>query len=71
VVGRLPQPEVGPQHGGGAGFSPYDPGDIGPGLEATGPLAPTELGLGGEFLLRGTGAFGEGGGEEEGARHRR
>ncbi len=31
VVGRLPPPEAGQLHGGGAGFSPYDPGDIGPG----------------------------------------
>ena len=40
VVGRLPPPEVGPLHGGGAGFDPYDPGNIGPGLEPTGPLQP-------------------------------
>ena len=66
VVGRLPQPEVGPQHGGGAGFSPYDPGNIGPGIEATGPLAPTELGFGGEFLLRGTGEFGGGRDDDDG-----
>lgn len=32
--------------GGGAGFSPYDPGNIGTGLDALGPLAPTALDLG-------------------------
>ena len=36
VVGRLPTPETGEQHGGGAGFSPYAPGDIGPGLARSG-----------------------------------
>ncbi len=66
VVGRLPPPEVGPLHGGGAGFNPYDPGNIGPGLEPTGPLQPTEIGLGGEFLLRDTGAFAAAAGGEEG-----
>ena len=50
----------GPAHGGGAGFSPYDPGDIGPGLGLTGPLLPTALGPGREFLIRGTGEFGNG-----------
>ena len=45
-------PAAGPQHGGGAGFSPYDPGDIGPGLGLTGPLLPTALGPRPEFLLR-------------------
>jgi Ca2+-binding RTX toxin-like protein len=66
VVGRLPPPEVGPLHGGGAGFNPYDPGNLGPGLEPIGPLQPVLFGPGGEFLLRGTGAFGEGGGGEAG-----
>ena len=66
VVGRLPPPEVGPLHGGGAGFVAYNPGDIGPGLEPTGPLQPNLFGRGGEFLLRDTVAFGErAGGEEE------
>ncbi|MCE3247441.1 MAG: hypothetical protein K0R41_1266, partial [Geminicoccaceae bacterium] len=48
VVGWLPPPPPGggPVHGGGAGFSPYDPGDIGPGLGLTGPLLPTALGPG-------------------------
>ncbi len=66
VVGRLPPPEVGPLHGGGAGFNPYSPGDIGPGLVPTGPQQPVAFGLGGEFLLRGTGAFGGTAGEEGG-----
>ncbi len=60
VVGRLPPPEAGPLHGGGAGFDPYHPGDLGPGLEPIGPLQPNEFGRGGEFLLRDTGAFGTG-----------
>jgi hypothetical protein len=58
VVGRLPPPEAGQLHGGGAGFSPYAPGDIGPGLEAIGPQPPTALGPGHEFLLLDPGAFG-------------
>ena len=45
LVGRLEPPGAGPDHGGGAGFSPYDPGDIGTGPDALGPLAPTALGL--------------------------
>jgi hypothetical protein len=43
---------AGPQHGGGAGFHPYTPGDIGPGLNPLGPQGPTEFGRGGEFLLQ-------------------
>ena len=35
--------------GGGAGFAPYDPGDIGPGLEPLGPLGPTSLSYSAEF----------------------
>jgi Ca2+-binding RTX toxin-like protein len=47
TVGQLvPPPAVGPEHGGGAGFSPYDPGDIGTGPDPLGPLLPTALGLG-------------------------
>jgi Ca2+-binding RTX toxin-like protein len=46
VVGRLPSPQSGPEHWGGANFSPYDPGAIGAGLVPTGPLLPTALGLG-------------------------
>lgn len=37
---------TGPNHGGGAGFSPYDPGTIGSGPDALGPQPPTALGLG-------------------------
>ena len=35
---------TGGKTGGGANFSPYDPGVIGPGLDPLGPLGPTELG---------------------------
>ena len=66
VVGRLPPPEAGQLHGGGAGFHPYDPGNLGPGLEPTGPQQPVLYGPGGEFLILGTGAFAEGGGGEAG-----
>jgi Ca2+-binding RTX toxin-like protein len=45
VVGRLPSPEAGPQHWGGANFTPYDPGSIAAGPFPTGPLLPTALGL--------------------------
>ncbi|MEK0085706.1 type I secretion C-terminal target domain-containing protein [Benzoatithermus flavus] len=44
--------------GGGAAFAPYDPGDIGPGLNPTGPLGPTALSYGAEFP-RIEGALGE------------
>ena len=40
----LLQPAAGGEsHGGGAGFSPYDPGSIGQGQEAIGPQVPTAL----------------------------
>ncbi len=40
----LLQPAAGGEsHGGGAGFSPYDPGSIGGGPDAIGPQAPTVL----------------------------
>ncbi len=45
------QPAAGPDpanDGGGAGFTPYDPGTIGTGLDALGPLGPTALSFGGE-----------------------
>jgi hypothetical protein len=35
--------------GGGADFAPYDPGDIGPGLDPLGPLGPTALAYSAEF----------------------
>lgn len=38
----------GPEHGGGAGFTPFDPGTIGTGLDAIGPQAPTALAFGTE-----------------------
>jgi|GEM_PF-5837162 len=41
----LLQPAVGQVHGGGAGFSPYDPGNIGSGPDAIGPQPPTALGF--------------------------
>jgi hypothetical protein len=46
TVGQLEPPAAGPEHGGGAAFSPYDPGDIGTGPDPLGPLLPTALGLG-------------------------
>ncbi len=46
TIGQLVPPAAGPEHGGGAGFSPYDPGVIGNGPDALGPLAPTALALG-------------------------
>ena len=41
----------GPTHWGGADFTAYDPGSIGPGLDPLGPLLPTALGLGTPPLL--------------------
>jgi hypothetical protein len=46
TVGQLEPPAAGPEHGGGAAFGPYDPGDIGAGPDPLGPLLPTALGLG-------------------------
>ena len=54
VVARLPSPEAGPVHWGGADFAAYDPGAIGPGLDPLGPLLPTALGLGTPPLLETT-----------------
>jgi Bacterial Ig domain/RTX calcium-binding nonapeptide repeat (4 copies) len=54
AVGRLPSPESGPVHWGGADFASYDPGGIGPGLDPLGPLLPTALGLGAPPLLETT-----------------
>ncbi|HFA59398.1 MAG TPA: DUF4114 domain-containing protein, partial [Rhodospirillales bacterium] len=57
-----------PAHGGGAGFAPFDAGDIGEGLTPSGVLPPTELagGLSLGDLLEGvnpgTGGVGEEGG---------
>jgi len=42
-IGQIEPPAAGPEHGGGAGFSPYDPGAIGNGPDAIGPLGPTAL----------------------------
>ncbi|HEX6143099.1 MAG TPA: Ig-like domain-containing protein, partial [Geminicoccaceae bacterium] len=39
LVATVPPPDAGPTHGGGAGFQPYDPGDLPPGFDPTGPLA--------------------------------
>jgi Bacterial Ig domain/RTX calcium-binding nonapeptide repeat (4 copies) len=66
AVGLLPSPETGPEHWGGANFAPYDPGSIGPGLEALGPLLPTALGFGMPPLLENAGATDLGGDGEEG-----
>ena len=58
VVAQIPVPndtDTGEGHGplkvagGGAGFAPYDPGDIGPGLVPLGPLGPTSLSYSAEF----------------------
>ena len=54
AVARLPSPEAGPVHWGGAEFTPYDPGALGPGLDPLGPLLPTTLGLGTPPLLETT-----------------
>lgn len=51
--------------GGGAGFEPYNPGDIGPGLDPTGPLGPTALGYSAEFPQI-DGALGASGDDEAG-----
>ena len=45
-VTQLVPPAAGPEHGGGAAFGPYDPGNIGTGPDALGPLLPTALALG-------------------------
>jgi Ca2+-binding RTX toxin-like protein len=55
VIGRVDYPEAGPEHGGGANFAPYDPGALPPGLLPLGPLGPTSLAFGSEFLIQGTG----------------
>jgi Bacterial Ig domain/RTX calcium-binding nonapeptide repeat (4 copies) len=58
-VGQLEPPAAGPDHGGGAGFSPYDPGDIGTGPDPLGPLLPTALALGTPPVLLDTGVVGD------------
>jgi Ca2+-binding RTX toxin-like protein len=60
TVGQLVPPAAGPEHGGGAAFSPYDPGDIGTGPDPLGPLLPTALGLGTPPVLLDTGVTGAG-----------
>ena len=76
VVAAIPVPDAtdtgaGPgsdrlSAGGGAGFAPYDPGDLGPGLAPTGPLGPTALVYGAEFPQL-DGAFGDRGGDDRAA----
>ncbi|MEM9628350.1 MAG: type I secretion C-terminal target domain-containing protein [Pseudomonadota bacterium] len=44
-LAELLQPAAGQAHGGGAGFSRFDPGNIGTGLDEIGPQAPTALGF--------------------------
>ena len=61
VVGRLPSPQTGPEHWGGANFGPYDPGAIAAGPFPMGPLLPTALGLGTPPLLENQGLFDDGG----------
>ncbi len=64
----LPEPDAGTVHGGGANFSAYNQGTIGPGLDPLGPLGPTALGLGlGEpelDALDGTDGDGDGDGDD-------
>lgn len=50
-------PPIGPQPAtaGNASFSPYAPGDIGTGIDATGPLDPTELSRSVSFEIRDVG----------------
>ncbi|MGH6917926.1 MAG: Ig-like domain-containing protein, partial [Geminicoccaceae bacterium] len=59
-VGQLARPAAGAEHGGGANFSPYDPGGIGTGPDPLGPLLPTALGLGTPPVLLDTGVTGAG-----------
>jgi hypothetical protein len=66
VVARLLSPEAGPAHWGGASFTAYDPGAIGPGLDPLGPLLPTALGLGTPPLLDSTAPVLGAAGEDEG-----
>jgi len=47
-------PAAGPAHGGGAGFTPYDPGSIGSGPGALGPLGPTALEFGAPDIVLGS-----------------
>src|ERR671919_399807 len=67
VVARLLSPEAGPAHWGGANFTPYDPGAIGPGLDPLGPLLPTALDLGTPPLLERAASVRGEDGEDEGA----
>ena len=67
VVGRLPSPQTGPEHWGGANFNPYDPGAIAAGPFPLGPLLPTALGLGTPPLLENQGLFDDEGNSEEGS----
>jgi Ca2+-binding RTX toxin-like protein len=72
VVGRLPSPEAGPQHWGGANFTPYDPGSIAAGPFPTGPLLPTALGLRAPPVLEAAQALlDEGGGQGAGLENQR
>ncbi len=57
-------PAAGPVHGGGAGFEGFEAGSIGEGLNPTGPLGPTALGLGGGGGGGITGPLVTGGGQE-------
>jgi Ca2+-binding RTX toxin-like protein len=66
VVGRLPSPQAGSEHWGGANFNPYDPGAIAAGPFPTGPLLPTALGLGTPPILESQGLFNEGSDEGPG-----
>ncbi|MDW8371636.1 MAG: calcium-binding protein, partial [Geminicoccaceae bacterium] len=52
VIPTAPPTGPAPATQGNASFSPYDAGDIGPGIPATGPLGPTDLFRGVTFELR-------------------
>jgi Ca2+-binding RTX toxin-like protein len=58
AVSQMEPPAAGPEHGGGADFGPYDPGNIGTGPDPLGPLLPTALALGTPPVLLDTGVNG-------------
>ena len=59
VVGRLPSPQTGPEHWGGANFNPYDPGCDRRRPVSDGPAPADRAGLGTPPLLDNQGLFDE------------